>query len=190
MTNRSVTKQEESPLRIALRKLVAEVQGMLAIAKDAMREEAGNTNVQCLELRLRQAIEALSGDYFAPETTVTVVAWRYKDSRGHWRYTGSEPKPEHAILKAEPLYTLPSYREVELFDGESHIHRVTEETGRDPPPPEVLAGALQDVVHTDTGRVRAGRSVKASDDIGCLICGKLWRSQHTEKERDECEAAL
>lgn len=40
----------------------------------------------------------------ADETRVTPVAWRYRDSRGHWRYTGSEPKPEHAILKAEPLY--------------------------------------------------------------------------------------
>lgn len=38
------------------------------------------------------------------ETTATPVAWRYKDSRGHWRYTGSQPKPEHEILQAEPLY--------------------------------------------------------------------------------------
>lgn len=33
-----------------------------------------------------------------------------------------------------------------------------------PPPPDVLADALQDVVHADTGRVQAGRSVKASCD--------------------------
>jgi hypothetical protein len=39
------------------------------------------------------------------ETTAAPVAWRYKDARGHWRYTGSEPKPEHEILQSEPLYT-------------------------------------------------------------------------------------
>ena len=32
------------------------------------------------------------------------VAWRYKDARGHWRYTGTRPGLEHAILKPEPLY--------------------------------------------------------------------------------------
>lgn len=34
-----------------------------------------------------------------------------------------------------------------------------------PLPPEVLANALQDVVHVDDGPVRAGRSVKATDEV-------------------------
>jgi hypothetical protein len=31
---------------------------------------------------------------------------------------------------------------------------------------------------------------KASDDLNCFICGKLWYSQHTDRERADCSAAL
>lgn len=36
------------------------------------------------------------------------VAWRYKDSRGHWRYVGSRPEKVYdKYLKPEPLYASP-----------------------------------------------------------------------------------
>lgn len=43
-----------------------------------------------------------------------IVAWRYKDARGHWRYRGPRrPDDSHfAILKPEPLYAA-SPRETE-----------------------------------------------------------------------------
>jgi ABC-type transporter Mla subunit MlaD len=43
----------------------------------------------------------------------------------------------------------------------------TRDPTRDPPPPDMLVGALQDVVHHDTGRIRPAQSVKvpsAEDD--------------------------
>src|SRR6185437_3583686 len=51
--------------------------------------------------------------------------------------------------------------DVRLWDGFIQHARSAVETMA-PLPPEVLADALQDVVHTDNGRVRAGRSVTTS----------------------------
>jgi hypothetical protein len=49
-----------------------------------------------------------------------VAAWRYKDARGHWRYTGN--KPEWEALKPEPLFAAtppaapPAHKVVPLSD--------------------------------------------------------------------------
>lgn len=46
---------EVTQLRDVLRKLCAEVNGLLGSARDVILEEAGATNLSCLEFRLRQA---------------------------------------------------------------------------------------------------------------------------------------
>jgi len=51
-----------------------------------------------------------------------------------------------------------------------------------------FAGGCPECYHEKEDLPRA--PVKATDDINCGICGKLWRTQHTEQEREQCSAAL
>jgi hypothetical protein len=44
-----------------------------------------------------------------PASSEEPVAWRYKDSRGNWRYVGNKPNLElHPILEPLPLYAHPA----------------------------------------------------------------------------------
>lgn len=55
------------------------------------------------------------------------VAWRYRDSHGHWRYCGSEPNLLSClILKPEPLYTQPPAPQVDEIDYKSLLHEAQE----------------------------------------------------------------
>jgi hypothetical protein len=68
------------------------------------KRDAETNDWHGVEKLAQQRNEALAEVERLCQTSAAPVAWRYKDARGHWRYTGNEPKPEHAILKAEPLY--------------------------------------------------------------------------------------
>lgn len=62
---------------------------------------------------------------------------------------------------------------VHIEKARDYFKRRSAKEASAPLPPEVLANALQDVVHVDDGPVRAGRSVKASvppEDL-CLVAG-------------------
>jgi chlorite dismutase len=59
LEHKEMAERERNSARVALTKLANEVDGILSISRHAMRETAGNTNVECLELRLREAREAL-----------------------------------------------------------------------------------------------------------------------------------
>ena len=61
------------------------------------------------DIRTVRAVLALR-EQEVSATGAEPVAWRYKDSRGHWRYRGYKANfdVEYSILKPEPLYATPT----------------------------------------------------------------------------------
>lgn len=59
------------------------------------------------------------------------------------------------------------------------------EPAGNPLPPEILADALQDKIHEDTGAVRAGRSVKSNAHI-CADCGADLSKHPTSAAGHQC----
>ena len=84
---------------------------------------------------LYAAIESLQSQQGASADRGEAVAYRYKDSRGHWRYVGSRPNfpTEYRSLNPEPLYaaTPPSPAESAAPSGVSDglIARLRREAG-------------------------------------------------------------
>src|ERR1700733_9410726 len=97
------------------------------------------------------------------------VAWRYKDTRGHWRYTGSEPKPEHAILKAGPLYAAPIGSRDETAGCQ---HEWMEVAGK--------RGVYRPSFFCPKCHKAIVAKFKVGDLVDCAFCGNLRAGHHAD----------
>lgn len=70
---------------------------------------------------IMQKITALQSQQVASADRGEAVAYRYKDSRGHWRYVGSRPNfpTEYRSLNPEPLYAAAPPSPAESAEGDA-----------------------------------------------------------------------
>lgn len=93
-----------------------------------------------------------------------------------------EPSPPHPGLSIEKAFASSPRRVSYNSNGDAYLVDATPEKAN---AFKCICGEM----HT-LGDGHVCKSQKASDDLNCLICGKLWRSQHTDQERADCSAAL